>query len=225
LYSPFITLEKYEELRMDFEKKLNKKSVTFLKEYEDLVSSLKVKYDYHGPIPSKTFIIMKVNEQKKKFLFDNCIMDLRNRDVTGVYDTRNYDLTIVAQGLITDDLVEVYQKMKYKIESYDFSTLRFLDKTIGEDEYEKKNMLKHLQEFIVKQIFKNLYKSRMNQDEENNRYKDICFTYLKEKCLFVSDDNLDKIYKNKFLAFLNSQSNYENSSKWNLFCKENKLVK
>jgi len=225
LYSPFITLDKYEELRMEFEKKLNKKNVVFLKEYETLLSSLKLKYDYHGPIPSKKIILLKINEMKKKFLFDNCITDLKNRDVTNVYDTRNYDLTVIVQGLTIDDLVEIYDKMKFKIEKYDFSNLRFLDKSIGEDEYEKNKMLKFLQELIVKQIFKNLYKDKMTKEEENNRYKDICFAYLKEKCLFESENSDSNRSKNSLLLFLDAQLKYEKNSKWNLFCKENKLIK
>jgi hypothetical protein len=211
LYNPFDLLNRYEKARKDFELKVSKMDEDFLKEYQVELNDLKVSRDYHGPIPSKEFVMVKLIEKQKDFLFEHCVTDLKNTNSSGTYDTRNYDLDIMASGLSPDDLVDVYEKMKYRINTFDFDSLTFLDKTSKEDDYTKSELLKELQKFIAENILIYLKFGSLTEEQRNNRLKDICFTYLNEKCLFITGSNKKK---KENIVFNDVLDKFNKKSKW-----------
>lgn len=211
LYNPFDLLTRYEKVRKDFELKVNKFNSDFIKEYQTILNDLKVSRDYHGPIPTKEVINVKLSEKKKDFLYEHCITELKNMNSSGNYDTRNYDLNVMAKDLTSDELVSAYEKMKYRINTFDFSSLTFLDKTVKEEEYTKEELLKSLQEFIANNILDYLKFGDLTVEQRDNRLKDICFTYLNEKCLFINTSNK---YKKNNEIFNDKLNKYNAGSKW-----------
>ena len=133
-------------------------------------------------------------------------------DLTGRYDTRNYDLFLIAQGIEIEELVILYDKLKYKVSK------------------SNKYLLKDLQEFVCRYIISSKYTKKFTVSEYNNRIKDVCFTYLKEEPLFsVSNKkeimmNDEEFIKNEFKKIAHE---YRSNSKWlNLLDRYNiKVVK
>lgn len=186
LYNPKNLLELYDKIVVDFEKSLNSLSKDERFEYNKKLIEEKIKYDYHGSIPKSSYITINVIERKKDFLYDNILTDLVSLDITRRYDTRNYDLFMIAQGIEIEELVILYDKLKYKVGKCN------------------KYLLKDLQEFVCKYIIGNKYNKKFTVSEYNNRIKDVCFTYLKEEPLFsVSNKkeivmNDDEYIRNEF---------------------------
>ena len=212
LYNPKNLLELYDKVVLDFEKSLSSLSSDDRFKYNKKLIEEKIKYDYHGSIPKSGFITINVIERKKDFLYDNILTDLVSLDITGRYDTRNYDLFMIAQGIEIEELVILYDKLKYKISK------------------SNKYLLKDLQEFVCRYIISNKYTKKFTVSEYNNRIKDVCFTYLKEEPLFsVSNKkeimmNDEEFIKNEFKKIAHE---YRNKSKWlNLLDRYNiKVVK
>ena len=186
LYNPKNLLDLYDKIVVDFEKSLSSLSKDERFEYNKKLVEEKIKYDYHGSIPKSSYININVVERKKDFLYDNILTDLVSLDITRRYDTRNYDLFMIAQGIEIEELVILYDKLKYKVGKCN------------------KYLLKDLQEFVCKYIIGNKYNKKFTVSEYNNRIKDVCFTYLKEEPLFsVSNKkeivmNDDEYIRNEF---------------------------
>ncbi len=213
LYDPFDLIERFESTRKKFELSISKKGNGFYKEYLNLLNNKKISKNYHGPIPNKEILKLRLEEKCASFLYEKCITELVNRNTNGNYDTRNYDLNVVASYLSVDLLIDTYQKMKYKISSFDFQSLRFVDSVHGEDEYEKEELLKHLQYFVAHNILIKLKYGKLTKEQEDNRLNDICYSYLKEKCLFVlKKGNLSK--KNYRESFDSSYDAFVLNSSW-----------
>lgn len=221
LYNPLYLLKIYEDARKEFDSLLNKKNIDFKREFDLSLIDKKNEYEYHGPIPTMSTIKLKIVERRKKFILDNCITELFSRDILGNYDTRNYDLSIIAKDIEVQDMVHLYYLMKNKIEDFNFETMNFINKGLADKDYDKNITLKAAQEFVVKCIFDKLKYKAKTETEYNSAYTDICFNYLKEDILFLSTDSSDKnIDKNKFE---NTKKDYNKISKWNKFVKDNKI--
>ena len=80
---------------------------------------------------------------------------------------------MIAQGIEIEELVILYDKLKYKVGKCN------------------KYLLKDLQEFVCKYIIGNKYNKKFTVSEYNNRIKDVCFTYLKEEPLFSVSNKKD----------------------------------
>lgn len=205
LYDPLFLLTIYDKTRNGFEGILNNNAPRFIQEYNFKLTEKKLKYNYHGPLPSPTIIMMRVNERKKSFIIDNCQTELKSK-YTG-YDTRNYDLSLVAKGLYINDMVDLYDRMKQKISSYTAS--------IKASPSQKRRIMVDLQEFIAKDIYSKLNVTAINKEDENNKYRDICHGYLNEKCLFLTDsDEIELNNSNRLEDFIKNKREYNKTSKW-----------
>lgn len=81
-----------------------------------------------------------------------------------------------------------------------------------------------LQEFIVKDIYSKLNIKVASKKEEKNKYKDICYSYLNEKCLFLTDNDELELNKNSSIEeFLISKRKFERNSKWSKFVINNNM--
>ena len=212
LYNPFDLLARYEKSRKEFELNLSRLGAGFVKDYSSVLNDLKIKRDYHGPIPTKDSIIVKLNSKRKDFLYEQCITELKNYNESNSYDTRNYDLDVVADGLTSDELVSCYQMMKYKISTFDFNSMMIIDKNVNENTYERNELLKALQEFIARNILNYLKFGELTEEQRNNRLKDICYTYLDEKCLFINGEKINT--PSDINKFNNIKKKYREKSKW-----------
>lgn len=222
LYNPYDLLARYDSKKIEFEQLLLKLKKEDLKKYNSLLLENKVKYDYHGPIPTSEFIKTNLNNQKSTFIYEHFLTEIKNKDITNTYDTRNYDLDIIASSLTIEDLISLYEKMKYKIANFDFSSFHIIDKANEEDIYEKNIYYKDIQEFIVKNILKKLDFGQLTSEELEKRYLDICFTYLKEDCLFIPKKTTPT-RKNKKEIYFEEKEKFNKISHWAMFCHDNKI--
>lgn len=221
LYNPLYLLGIYEETKKEFDELLNKKSIEFKREFDLELIRKKDEYDYHGPIPSKESIRLKIVERRKKFILDNCITELFSRDILGNYDTRNYDLSIIAKDISVEDMVNLYYLMKNKIEDFNFESMNFINRGLVDKGYDKNITLKAAQEFAVKAIFNKLKNKAKNDEELNNAYKDICSNYLKEDILFL--DVVTTEEDNGRDEFEKTRKEYSKNTNWNKLIKDNKI--
>lgn len=221
LYNPLYLLGIYEETKKEFDELLNKKSIEFKREFDLELIRKKDEYDYHGPIPSKESIRLKIVERRKKFILDNCITELFSRDILGNYDTRNYDLSIIAKDISVEDMVNLYYLMKNKIEDFNFESMNFINRGLVDKDYDKNITLKTAQEFAVKAIFNKLKNKAKNDEELNNAYKDICSNYLKEDILFL--DVVTTEEDNGRDEFEKTRKEYSKNTNWNKLIKDNKI--
>ena len=199
LYNPNNLLELFDKVVLDFEKSLASlnKEERFL--YNKKLIEEKIKYDYHGSIPKSSYININVIERKKDCLYDNILTDLVSLDITKRYDTRNYDLFMIVQGIDINELVILYDKLKYKVSK------------------NNRYLLKDLQEFVCKYIISCKYTKKFSVNEYNNRIKDICFTYLKEEPLFsVSSKKEIFLNDSEYLRgeFKREAMDFRRNSKW-----------
>ena len=219
LYNPVYLVGIYSKAKDEFEEMLDRQDEGFKDKYQKELNTRKMEYNYHGPIPSKETIKTNVIKKRKEFIIEHAITDLISIDVFGNYDTRNYDLNIMAEALKIGELVNLYLDIKDKINSYDFTSVNYLDKLVSkEEEVEKKLLLKAAQEFIVKLIYNNLNLNLVKEEEINNKYRDICYGYLNEEILFINEDkeiNNDKVYN----EFLEARNGFKEVSKWAYFIK------
>lgn len=222
LYNPIYLLALFEKAKNGFESLLANNSSKFIKDYNAKLTEKKLQYDFHGPLPTMKSIKTKILDRRKEFIVEHCITELKSRDLLESYDTRNYDLEIVAKDIEINEMITLYDQIKYKVNTFDYSSLYFYNKEIALDGYEKQETLKAAQEFVVKDICSKLKINNLSANEMKERYRDICYGYFNEECLFVSDkeeievnDNLEFFYKvrDKFIQ----------SSKWNEFLTNNKI--
>lgn len=222
LYNPIYLLALFEKAKNGFESLLANNSSKFIKDYNAKLAEKKLQYDFHGPLPTMKSIKTKILDRRKEFIVEHCITELKSRDLLESYDTRNYDLEIVAKDIEINEMITLYDQIKYKVNTFDYSSLYFYNKEIALDGYEKQETLKAAQEFVVKDICSKLKINNLSANEMKERYRDICYGYFNEECLFVSDkeeievnDNLEFFYKvrDKFIQ----------SSKWNEFLTKNKI--
>ena len=223
LYNPVYLLGIYAAAKTKFEEILDSMDVSFKDKFVVKLNAKKIEYDYHGPIPTMEYIKLWVCERRKEFILEHCITDLKSRDVLDSYDTRNYDLYVIAEDIDSRELVTLYNEIKDKINNFDFTSLYFFDHVINEDGYEKNLLLKAAQEFIVKLIYKNLKLDVIDRPDKLERYRDICFGYLNEQIIFIDQynvkENADRLYEN----FLKARNEFKDHSKWDLFVRSNDL--
>lgn len=222
LYNPYDLLPRYDSKKVEFEQLLLKLPKEELKKYNTLLLEKKVKYDYHGPIPTSEFIKTNLNNKKSTFIYEHFLTEIKNKDITRTYDTRNYDLNIISSSLSIEELTSLYERMKYKVSNFDFSSFHIIDKTIDEDIYEKNIYYKDIQEFITKNILKKLDFGPLTEEETARRYLDICYSYLKEECLFIPKKT-KQTRKNKKELYLEEKTKFNKISHWAMFLKENKI--
>ena len=215
LYNPIYLIGIYQKAKNEFDECLKEHDQEFTNNYEKYLNNRKMEYDYHGPVPSMETIKTNIVNRRKEFILEHCITDLKNIDIFRNYDTRNYDLTIMADGLKNGELVNLYEDIKEKINSFDYTSMHFYDKLVNkEKDLEKNLLLKAAQEFIVKLIYNNL-DLKLNSDMEiNDKYRDICYGYLNEQILFLDDNINDKNNDNKFDEFLVARNSFKEVSKW-----------
>ncbi len=222
LYNPIYLLALFEKAKNGFESLLANNSSKFIKDYNAKLAEKKLQYDFHGPLPTMNSIKMKVLDRRKEFIVEHCITELKSRDLLESYDTRNYDLEIIAKDIEVNEMITLYDQIKYKVNTFDYSSLYFYNKEIALDGYEKQETLKAAQEFVVKDICSKLKINNLSAKEMKERYRDICYGYFNEECIFINDkeeievsDNLESFYeiRNRFIQ----------SSKWNEFLTNNKI--
>lgn len=214
LYNPVFLLAIYDKTRSEFEQFLNQHDPRFIQEYNLKLTEKKLKYNFHGPLPSMSIIEMRVSERKKMFIIDNCITELKSK--YDGYDTRNYDLSLVSKDLYINDMIEIYDKMKMKVNSY----------VKEKNQVSKDKLMSDLQEFVVKNIYLKLNTNNESLEEEKNKYKDICYSYLNEKCVFVSDkeSNEDNSTGNISIEkFMKSKWEFSKKSKWTRLLIDNNM--
>lgn len=221
LYNPIYLLAIYEKTRKGFDDMLKAKNSDFIKEYSNSLNSRKIEYDFHGPVPTMSFIKTKVLERKKDFVLEHCITEMKSRDILGSYDTRNYDLDVIVKDIEISDMLDLYEKIKLKINNFDYSSLSMLNIDFKSSEFEKKEMLKVAQEFVVKDIFSKLKSDNLSEAEKNSRYKDICYGYFNEECMFVFDKEDSEVLEVD--EFSKLREKFEIKSKWNKFLIANKI--
>lgn len=221
LYNPLYLLSIYENSRKRFEELLDKKSLDFKREYNLILLDKKMEYDFHGPLPTMNTIKTKIIERRKDFIYEQCITELFSRELLESYDTRNYDLNVIAKDIPIDDFVNLYYRMKNKIEEFNFSSMNFMNSSLVEDADERNTTLVAAQEFVVKNIYNKLKCKSSNEREKIDKYIDICEKYLKEDILFV--DNVVKVNDDTLNKFNENRINFVRNSKWNQFLINNKL--
>lgn len=224
LYNPIYMDIPYEEAKNEFEELLNNHPKQFIKEYNRLLDIRKLECNYHGPIPSKEFIYAKIIEKRKKFILDYCMTELKSRDFLDNYDTRNYDLLVMSEDLNNDDLVSLYYKMKDKINKYDFNNLFFMDSDLTDNEVERQVLLSGAQELTIKSIYRNLnIDNALNSNDYISEYRDICYGYLNEQLLFMTNTFSKLESYHSYEKFLKNRNLFNNHSKWQNFLIENKI--
>lgn len=224
LYNPFYLLSYYEKAKNEFLNLLEKKDEEFKNDFESELNSKKAEFGYHGPLPTMKSIKTKLNGRRTKFIEDYCITELKSRDVIGDYDTRNYDLNVMAEDVETPDLVELYENLKIKINNYNFDNLCFFDDKEVQVNYEKEQLLKAAQELIVKRIFRNMKIKHINGEDLFNKYKDICLGYFNEKCLFISE-TIENNVKGNYNEFLKIRNIFKQNSQWTKLLDYNRIKK
>lgn len=221
LYNPLYLLSIFEKSKNEFEKLLDAKNIDFKREYNIKLLDKKIEYDFHGPLPTMKSIRTKIVERRKEFILEHCITELFSRDLLKSYDTRNYDLNIVAKDISVADMVNLYYRMKNKIDEFNFDNINYLDRGLVLEGFEKQITLSALQEFVVKNIFKKLKCKSVNELDLYNKYNDICRKYLNEDVIFINDDkkedtiSIDDFEEIRYIFVKNSG--------WNMFLKNNKL--
>lgn len=211
-YNPFESYTYYERARVEFEEKLALQNDEFMRKYTPLLIQKKREYDYHGPIPLVNVIKTNVIEYQKKFIIENCTDNLVSFDISKQYDTRNYDLSVVAYGLSLNDFIELYGKMKDMI-----------NHSTWKDENNKKLILYSAQNFILNELYKVLKLSDTSLEERKNKYNAICREYLKEE-LISENNNIEEIDKN-IVRFERSKEKFIKNSKWKRVIEDSLVIR
>lgn len=222
LYNPIYLLALFEKAKNGFESLLTNNSSMFIKDYNAKLTEKKLQYDFHGPLPTMKSIKTKILERRKDFIVEHCITELKSRDLLDTYDTRNYDLEVIAKDIEINEMISLYDQIKYKVNTFDYSSLYFYNKEIALEGYEKKETLKAAQEFVVKDIFAKLKVGNLSDNEINERYRDICYGYFNEECIFVRETE-EVIVKDDIDAFYEARNKFNENSKWNEFLVNNKI--
>jgi len=166
LYSPYKSLDRFENLRKYFADELSKESNSFKKEYNTQLLDKRLEYGFKGMIPNINAIKTRLNERCKIFVIENCLENIANLDQTGFYDTRNYDLEVLCNRLNFDELLDLYTSLKAVFANFpDASMIP--------------------QKFIAEVIYNRLGYKDETEESRNDRLRTICSSYLKEEALFI----------------------------------------
>ncbi len=213
LYNPIYLLNAYQNAKNDFDFLINRHDNEFIEQYAKELNTRKIECNYHGPLPNIEMIKSNVLKRKLDFILEHCITDLVNVDLFNNYDTRNYDLHVMADGLSNDELINLYENIKYKISTFDFSTKIFgdLDFTL---EKEKNYLLKAAQEFVVKELYNNMKLEIVDPNDVITKYRDICYGYLNEQALFINNEADEAFNRKKYDEFLKARNEFKEISKW-----------
>ncbi len=166
LYSPYKSLDRFEELRKYFAGELSKENNEFKKKYNTELLNKRIEYGFKGMIPNINAIKTRLNERCKIFVIENCLENIANLDQTGLYDTRNYDLEVMCSRLNFDELLDLYTSLKAVFANFPDSLLI-------------------PQEFIAEVIYNRLGYEDESEEAKIERLKTICSSYLKEEALFI----------------------------------------
>lgn len=207
LYNPYTLLKRYNKVKDNFEKLLDSKNDDFKYRVSSLFTSKKQELDLHGPLPSSRNIKVKVNEKKKDFILENVRNELVSFDKNEDYDTRNYDLSYLTDDLNINEMVKLYEMIKYNINNS--------NEKIKINVYTDQELLVFAQKFVCKDIY--------NKLNGNASLKDICITYLHEQCLFINTNNNEEFGINNLSDFISKKNDFNLNSKWNKFLKKHKI--
>lgn len=222
LYNPVYLLAIYDKTREGFESILKNNSKSFISEYNQKITEKKREYGYHGPMPTMSSIKTKIIERKKDFILEHCITELKSRDILCDYDTRNYDLSIFTRDIEINDLINLYELIKLKINNFNYDSMYFYKMDDSIKENEKTIALSAAQEFITKAIFNKINTKHLSDEEIRNSYRDICYNYFNENCVFIGDSVVDNEEELKN-DFIKNRNNFLVNSKWQEFLNRNKL--
>lgn len=165
LYDPNNLVDKLDITSKDIKKKVSKLSLEERYKYDSDLLSRKLEYNYHGPIPDKKIIYIKVNDLKKDFILKNYKTELFS--MTSTYETRNYDLIKLSESIDISSLVKLYNLIKNHISKH-IALSR-------QTEY-----YKNLQLYIAKTISL----KENNQTEDLKLLYKVVSDYLKESPMF-----------------------------------------
>lgn len=209
LYNPTYLLHSLEEARINFEKHLKKQTKEFVYEYNNKLNDKKVELDIHGPMPNKFAVIAKVTNHRKEFILEKCLTELCTRDILNNYDTRNYDLSIMAEEIPVEEMINLYYRMVYKINEHEFNH----NNQEGIDE--KARVLSAAQKFVCLDIYNKIYKNKKITTDLDQKLKNICLTYLKEEPKFLVTEPVVAIdIKEKLKEFKKISKEYNKNNKW-----------
>ena len=207
LYNPKLILKKYLSIKKEFEKMLDNRDFEFKHKYNSLLMDRKVNLNLHVIIPNEDIINTKLNDKKMEFIANN--IEMQYESLSKDYDTRDYDLKVIADGLNIKDLVTLYNLIKRNV----------MEGNFGEPNKYQKIKLKKVQKFICELIFELLKK------KENVSLHDICINYLKDDVYFEGikkdDDIVNK--EDNVNKFNEVQSKFIIKSKWFKLCNKYKV--
>ena len=209
LYDPYTLLKRYNKVKDLFEKILEEKDSDFKYKVSSLFISKKQELDLHGPLPSSRVIKTRVCEKKKKFILDNVRNELVSFDKKNEYDTRNYDLSLLTEDINIQDMVKLYEMMKYNIINS--------DEKIKVDVYSDDELISFAQKFICKDLY--------NKLNGKVSLKDICITYLNEQPTFLNDNAEKDFGITSLNDFVSSKDEFNSVSKWEKFLRKHRINK
>lgn len=115
LYDPTLLFESYEKLRKQYLDLVKEKGEEFSRNLTIIVNELKNKEGFKGEIPTLEDIKNNLVKKKKDFILENCFENILSRDFEGYYDTRDYDLKIIAVDIPIDEMTNLYFLLKKSI--------------------------------------------------------------------------------------------------------------
>ena len=211
LYDPFDLLKRYERLRKKLLKFLEEQDNEFNSLYNSLLYKEKLEYDIHGPLPTIKIINTKLNDKKIDFILNNYENELYSFEKD--YDTRNYDLNVMADGISINDMVSLYDRIKFNI----------FDCTLKVDysKVDKKLLfvIREIQRFICEDIHNKLPDGKVSM----NGVKDICYSYLNDEVLFENDINYSSSSNGDMTEFNAVKDKFNKKSSWVKFLNDNKI--
>ncbi len=178
LYDPFTLFNRYELVKGKFDKLLNNKGGDFVRKFNALMIDKKREYDYHGPIPTLKIIKTLINGKKQDFIYNNLFYQVDSKSLDKVYDTRNYDMSIIADGISVKDMEILYDRLRYLIETWNKDDFYIGKKKVSVDK--QRNILyKSVQCFFIEDIIK---KEKISLDTDVKKtYKEVCSKYFRDK--------------------------------------------
>lgn len=210
LYDPYDLLKKYENIRKSIDNYLEAQNDEYRSIYNSLLIKEKNDLNIHGPIPNVKNINTKLSDKKIEFLINNFKDNLYSLDKD--YDTRNYDLKIIAEGISISDMSSLYDRIKFIL----------FDGSLKID-YKNEDKLKvfeisKVQMFICECIFDKLPDNKVS----TNSLKDICYSYLHDDVLF-DDEEIVRTLNNddNYDDFIKAQDKFNKCSNWSKFIEDN----
>lgn len=210
LYDPYDLLKKYENIRKSIERYLDTQNDEYKSIYNSLVIKEKNDLNIHGPIPNIKNINTKLNDKKIEFIINNYKGNLYSLDKD--YDTRNYDLSIIAEGISINDMASLYDRIKFSL----FDGSLKIDYK-NEDKIKLFEIAK-IQKFICECIFDKLPENKVS----TNSLKDICFSYLHDDVLFEDEEYIKcSNSEDNYDDYIKVRDKFNSGSNWSKFIKDN----